>query len=109
MTVSKLFKEFELAFDSYCKSNFVNYYVADSKANKDPSIIWNFRQYKCVHGQDPDKIKSHCEGTRPTQAYNAKGCTWALRCCFNLKTKKYFIKSFDSEHINCDGHEASCW
>ena len=54
----KSYSDFEIVLNKYCSDQYVNFFVADSKANKDHNEIWNFIQYKCVHAQDTNTSSS---------------------------------------------------
>lgn len=51
------FEDFHTVFEEYCKNNFINCRIEDSKLKNDGSGQYKFVQYNCVHSGDPDKIR----------------------------------------------------
>ena len=71
------YEEFEKAFKNYCDESYQCFSTSDSKYHEDKSV--NYKNFKCVHHNNPEKIKSKSKGIRPYQHYLASDCKAELR------------------------------
>ena len=76
------YDEFESEFKKFCDETYQCFTVTDSKYDEDKSV--KYKNFKCVHHNDPQKIKSKSMGIRPYQHYLASGCEAELRVSFNI-------------------------